>query len=626
VTASSALDPESEARADSLRRALSRSDGFGLYLVLADGDARGLLLKRLRVWIDEKVVPVMEMLPMGADGVARVYAALGGGERPHNGWVLQDGDALFDAEGADTLAALNITRDRLGEIIPGPLVIVAAPRHAVDFMDLYEVRRGTWQLRSVAPQRMWELAHERVGEIDDAFLKEWQERLDEDEREGRGQPSAWVDARLWIAASQADKGAFEEALANIERARGLASETGYISGRVRADVRDAEIATRRGDRERARGVLTTARHLAREAGDVQSEAMALFHIVQMSVVAGREAILLEHVRDLVALSQSVDVVPRAAVGRLRARIEARRGQSSSAATVLRDEVIPLLEATDSFAMLGGAWTDLANIERSRGNLLEAETILREQVLPLLERDNDPQELVQAALVLADVLRGQERSDEALRLLREVALPKTRATSDERGQAIVLGRIADVLGARGEHFEALRIRLDEEVPAYRRLGDRRERSMALAKAANSMSILGRHQEAFDLLMDDVIPEREHLGDAVLLANGWLEVAEVLLLGGFSERALGVIEHEAFPTLRVRQEREPLARALLLKANALANTGNVEKARRILEGELIPELVAMGNTALLGTAREGLRTLSTQPKPRPHGNRAQRRRKR
>ena len=251
-----ALDGESEGRAESLRRALARNDRFGFYLVLADGDARATIVARLTVWAECGNVPKLSRLPFGAEGVAALRARLGTRAEAPGGLLLADGDALLEGEGREALGALNVARDRLWEAIDGPLVLVLAPSNAKRFMDaapdLYEVRRGTWQLRSLAPQRIWELAREAPA-YDERFLAEWQERLDSDERERRGQASAWVDARIGLAEGWQRLGRTAEAEAQLAQA----SATAPTQARETASRPQTAPTSRRPVRESSERVRST---------------------------------------------------------------------------------------------------------------------------------------------------------------------------------------------------------------------------------------------------------------------------------------------------------------------------------------------------------------------------------
>ncbi len=620
-----ALDGESEGRAESLRRALVRNDRFGFYLVLADGEARAAIVSRLTAWGEGGDVPQLARFPHGAEGVAALRARLATRAEGGGGWLLPDGDALLEEGGRETLEALNVARDRLWDVVGGPLVLVLAPTRAKEFMeaapDLYEVRRGTWQLRALAPQRMWELAQEGPA-YDEAFLREWQERLDADEREGRGQASAWVDARIGLAEGWQRIGRATEAEAQLARAEELAEGAGYHAGRNRAALVRATVAMRSGDVEAAESILRAVAELASEGGDRRIAALALSWLARLAGARGsyEEAFgLITRARGAVEPS---DVRTSSGVGAIHAQLLAAQGKTGEALGLLRSEVVPRLETTDAFDLLATAWGLIADLLRDEGELKEAEAIFNREVIPRFERLNDPHAVARAAGRLGDVLELQGRLDEALHLHRDVALPIFERHADAREIAVANGKIADVLTAQGRLADALRLRRERELPAFERLHDRRERSLTLGKIAETLAQLGDADAAYDLLLDDVIPERERLGDPILLADAWSSVATVLLRRQDAPTALGVLRHDVLPAYE--RARHPLhsLRARLLEGIALGSMGAVSDAQKQLEA-VLQSAKRMGVKSIAGSATSALSQLHASTLPRRERRAARRR---
>lgn len=609
-----ALDGESEGRAESLRRALARNDRFGFYLVLVEGEARAAILARLAAWGASGEVPRLERLPFGPEGVEALRARLATRAEGPPGWLVPDGDALVRDEGRAVLEALNVARDQLWERVGGPLVVLLAPALAKGFMDaapdLYEVRRGTWQLRALAPQRMWELAQEGAV-YDEAFLREWQARLDEDERAGRGQPSAWVDARVGLAEGWARLGRSAEAEAQLTRAEALAEGAGYHAGRNRAALARALVMMRAGKADEAEAAFRSVAERAASTLDFNTEVAALSWSARFLRMRGEydaaKAILMtarEH-----AEGSSLELTARIDISI--AQVLAEQGRRAEALSLLRDELAPRLEATDLFDLLATTWGVIADLLRDQGDLSAAERVFSARVIPGFERANRPVEVAKAALRLGDILEFQGRLDEALRLHREVALPVFERHGDVRERAITLGKIADVLELKGDRAQAFRLRSEEELPAFERLGDRRERTAVLGKIARELALRGEPQRAFDLLIDDIIPERERLGDPLNLASAQEIIAEVLLMMGKASTALGVLEHDVIPIFRAHQLTFRVCQALLKRAVIQAELGEGRAARMTLVDEVIPLATRMGATELLRVATHLLRRLSASP---------------
>lgn len=612
-----ALDPESESRCESLRRALLRSDGFGLFLVLADGEARAEVVRRLGAWSEMGVVPRLEEFPDGAAGVRRTLEASQSGVRSAGGWLVPDGDAVV--EDAAAVEALNLARDQLWQVVGGPLVLVMAPGRALEFQmraaDLYEVRRGTWQLRALAPQRMREITVGASSAVDLGALRTWAGELDEDEREGRGQVSGWVDARLVIAGQLLEVGAGEEALAQLRQAEALARTAGYQAGVIGALTSMARLLMIRGELDEALTMIERA-NLEDHDGDAAvllldrlelrgAIEMRRGNYVTVMRVASEGLALAERRRDSSATADFLGQI---------ADCHRLKGNPEEALELLQSRVIPLLEGTDQFGRLAMRWTDVANLHRSRGLLKQAEDVFTSKVIPLLEREGSPEQKAVATGVLADVLEEQDRLAEALHLQQEVVLPVFEKLGAVRERAVTFGKIADVLAKQGRLQDSLRLRRREEVPVYQRIGDKREVAVSVGKMSWALGGLGRFEEALKLLRSLVIPTFEELGAPDEARTARVELAALLLQAGQPAEALDLLENDVMPAAEGSRDVRQTAHARFSHAMALKMLGRDEDAKSALTA-VLPLAVTLGDRELLENAREALRSLPLRPPTSP-----------
>ena len=147
------LTPASEQNLAALRRALRRATGFALYIVVCDGPARAELVRRLRAWSGEDGVPELLFFASGREGEETLERLLVGGEPAPAlaGAVIVDGDTLTAA--GTPIHSLNAGRDRLGELIAGPLVLIVSPVREVEMsrmaVDLFDIRAATYEVEAV---------------------------------------------------------------------------------------------------------------------------------------------------------------------------------------------------------------------------------------------------------------------------------------------------------------------------------------------------------------------------------------------------------------------------------------------------------------------------------------------
>lgn len=250
------LTEASEQRLQALRRALRRSDRFALFVVLATAAARGEVLRRLRAWSGQEGVPPLHFLPEGDQGAQAVEDLLETADRSRSfqGIVIPDAGALLDAKDGLAMQALNVARDTLAGIVPGPLILVLAPTRAAELPraapDLFDIRSGTCEVEA-APSlpldglgklasRPWELrgpprpVRETLDEID---------RLRALMASAEPPPAtALADAWLKLGWELLRSYMTVEALTAALEAQHLAERAGYQSGLATALLLEGEAA------------------------------------------------------------------------------------------------------------------------------------------------------------------------------------------------------------------------------------------------------------------------------------------------------------------------------------------------------------------------------------------------
>lgn len=560
-------------------------------------------MRRIQAWAELGAVPKLELFPHGPEGARALVAALDSSAPAASGWLLPDGDTLTLDLALRVPERLNMARDQLGGLLPGPLVIVLAPVSLQDWMarapDLLEVRRGTWSLRARAEQQLREWAQTRVDNVSDLELAA--ARVEADEAEGRGQVSTWVQARVRLAHLLALHGDLRRATEQATQAEALARREGYLAGVTAALTMRAFAARLHGSHEEAASLLADALTTG-AAPDTQEVLNARLNLADLMALRGRyddaERQIDEVGREVARQGDTFGVAHTA---EHKAQVFFSKGDRLGALRVLREEVIPEFEVRDNLDRLANAWAFVADIEGETGSLDEAARIFEKEVIPRYERLGSPRDLALSASKLGDIREMQGRLDEALQLHRDVALPLHTKSGDEREKAVTLGKIADALNAKGDWRESLRLRQEEEAPVYKRLGDVREQAVCELKIARNLGQLDRSEEGLKLLKERVLPAFAALGNEFEVANAHVEVAVLHLRAGAPREALATLDRHALPTLRRIGERSALARALFYRAQALASLGDVHDAVTLAD-EIIPTLRAIGENPTLHAVEE------------------------
>lgn len=110
-----------------MRRSIVRNGpSFALHLVFAPMTSRDALSKMLAV---SDGFPRALIAPLGSGCAPFIADLLRGTLERQDGVIVPDADALLLPSGRDALDALNLSRDRLYELVSGPLILCVLPEH-----------------------------------------------------------------------------------------------------------------------------------------------------------------------------------------------------------------------------------------------------------------------------------------------------------------------------------------------------------------------------------------------------------------------------------------------------------------------------------------------------------------
>lgn len=432
------LTPESEQQIDALRRSLRRSRSFALHVVFADGQAKVEVNRRLRAWSGLGGIPELLFFPEG-EGAARAIEEFLSRARLHvapiPGAVLADGDAVFDEDGESAaLVALNLSRDILGALIRGPLVLVFPASRGGDLArvapDLFDTRAMSVELEAVlaeappplalpAPARVWNEPARSKEE-----LRREAARLRALAASSEPPPSgaladAWI--RLgWAFLALGDPG---EARGVAEESKLLAEAVGYTSAVATALMFEADVVARSGHLDASEQSLQKALKLSREAGDLYVEGNVLVRLARWNLVVGRLDGAYALLERALALFQKVGAVHERAltIGEV-ARVHSSRGELQEARRLLQTEVIPVLEMLGDARNRAAAVGMIADIHRLRGELQEALRLHVEEELPIYKELQAGRDQANTVERIARIHHEQGQVDGAIELLTREVLP------------------------------------------------------------------------------------------------------------------------------------------------------------------------------------------------------------
>lgn len=125
------MSDELPAELTTLRRAIVRmGPTFSVHLVHAPITIRDPLAEFLS---DDPDLPLFTIAPLGARGASFVRDLLRGTFEPLDGVIVADVDALLQPDGREALDALNLARDRLHELVHGPMILVVSAENDRSF-------------------------------------------------------------------------------------------------------------------------------------------------------------------------------------------------------------------------------------------------------------------------------------------------------------------------------------------------------------------------------------------------------------------------------------------------------------------------------------------------------------
>lgn len=497
------LTTESVRQLEALRRALQRSDGFSLHLVVGDGPALTEARRYLEGWARFSRIPELAPLAL-ADGAqasvsdgpstgflatalrtALEQAATATG--PH-AWLLADGEAVTND--GDALALLNVARDRLGEWLRGPLVVLLSESAAADWAarapDLFDVRAATHRvavaalctLNMLADQAWLKDLRLRAAKTGPSTTVESSEALHERAQWLSGPasadlpPGARVDEWLRVAAGWLALGERAEALAATQTAAQLARASGYPAGvahalRIRAETLHGHAAL-----EEESEPLKEAIAIWRELGSAQKQVQCWLLLAEVACDhAAFEQALAYVEQDALPLARQLqDDGLLVKLATLCGNLLGTLGRHDDSTRVLEREALPVARRLGDAEMLADVWVSLADAARRRGRTDEARRLLTEEALPSAKRAETPMVNARVSLALARLEGWEKNWDDALRIVNEEVLPAMADPAHDEERATVLAWVASVESQRGRRDTARNLLAVEVLPVAEREGD------------------------------------------------------------------------------------------------------------------------------------------------------------
>jgi tetratricopeptide (TPR) repeat protein len=544
------LGAENDGRMAKLREALTLGNGFQLVIVQVEpGEQREEVLRRLSGWSGHHGVPRLELVRLAQDESPVMRLA---GENA--GVILVGLEAEPDDKrerSREMIVELNWSRDRLPELVPGPLVLVVSQRIQTALFehapDLYSWRAHS---TSIVPRQP------AVRPI-----VPWLERDLEDPAALEAMiagalslrpPAVRELARLYarLALVRSVRGQFSEAEAALEAAHDRVAHTGTTDDRV-------DILLLRSGIEEIRGRF--------------DEAAAWLERARQEAATG-------------ALS------PRVAARLLSAGalLALERGDADAAAAELQ-RAIAAFHALGDHAAEASLVSAQARLTFRLGET-RAGIALLEDALELYRRAREPAGEANALLMLASVTVAAGRSDDAERygtaaVKRADASGSTEVMARSRA---VLGRIA----LANNHLELADETLRNDVTAVSP-----DTSGQLAEARARLALRRGEQATAKRYLEDALEAYRHGG-----MTG--EMAEVSLeLGKLGRRAQDwTLASTAFETTDRLGNPRQRALATLGLAELAFDQGERTSVLADQLGDAAQMFVAAGDATLADVARE------------------------
>lgn len=286
----------------SLRRAIVRMERtFSVHLVHASMSVREALSEFLS---DDPTLPLLTIAPLGARCASFVRDLLRGTFEPLDGVILADVDALLLDDGRDALDALNLARDRLHELVRGPMILVVSPendqRLRVAAPDLASVIATSSVLSSEAVSTLidtlagddWRRAHTDVDALE--------RRLERSEHSATPGALAfgWCEvALLLVNQVAADPSIAQRVNTAIKNARRFATPLRFERVLALCDIAVEQLAMVTGERAPRRDRVEVAMAVLDRVGsaiDRSSAVLTLANILLRSDEVASRGFVIEH--------------------------------------------------------------------------------------------------------------------------------------------------------------------------------------------------------------------------------------------------------------------------------------------------------------------------------------------
>jgi tetratricopeptide (TPR) repeat protein len=393
------LTEESEDDLAAMRRAIRRTPGFALYVVVARDRARGAAVARLKAWSRRKGMPGLHFFPSGKEAGSALMRFLAGQgpAAPLTGAVLPDGDRLV--EEVVPVLELNVVRDRLKELVAGPLIVVLSARAEAAFgrmaPDLFDIRAATCEVEAEQPADAGGMGPVRERPAVSAPAARRRVQSEEELRalEASAEPppaAALADA--WLGLAIARDEAFDRVAAEAaaQEAARLARAAGYGRAAHRALRILARAYVWAGRMDEAEATLREALGLAETGGDERGRALTLGQIADILEMRGEldEALRIRKDEELPVYERLGDVHSYAVTMSQIAHILYEHGELDEALRIQKEEVLPVYERLGVARERAITMGQIADIRYMRGELDEALRIQKEEVLPTYERIGD----------------------------------------------------------------------------------------------------------------------------------------------------------------------------------------------------------------------------------------------
>lgn len=562
------LGTENDERMARLREALALGDGFQLVIVQVEpGEQREEVLRRLAGWSGRNGVPALELVRL-APGESPVMRLVG----EHSGIVLVG----LEADGADRdertramLVELNWSRDRLPEMIRGPLVLVVSQRVQTALFeqapDFYSWRTHSTSIALVArvldrPLRWFEIDPEDPAVLE-AMIAETMLLHPAPYRE-------LGNLGMRLAGAHLARGEHTSAQAALDFAYDAYEPTGTTDDRMDLLILRSDIAQLLGNRDEASRWLERARHEA-QSGRPSSRATTklLFQEAMLAVERGDVESAAK------ALPPAIDACRRLGDQDMEARLligqawldYQRRGVEDARLLAL---AVELLHRTGRRASEAGALALLASAVARAGRSEEAEQYGRDAIARA-EDSGSSNAIAQARATLGRIASRHGHLELADEVLRDDVAAVNSYASGQLAEAR-----ASLALRRGEDAEAER-HLRAALEAYRHEGS----TSHLARVSLDLAGVGRRTQQWTLALTALETadrlgndqqraaaafERADLGLArgewtVATADQFVVASQVLAAAG--EAALADLARENRGIILMALDRDPEARAEL-----------------------------------------------------------------